>query len=568
MRRSTHRLTCLAASLVIALVVHAAAVGSAAAAATGAAVYIRLNQVGYMPTEEKVALALTTSNLAGQTFRVRAEGGSTELSGAIGRDRGRYGGYSHLYELDLTRLSKPGAYRVWIGNASSPAFSVNASVYANVIASTLAFYKVQRCGDTDPALHAVCHLKDGTAKDGPAAGLTIDAAGGWHDAGDYLKFLINSGFTTIVLLTAYQHDPAAFSDNDDTGVPDLLDEARVGVDWIYKLWDPKKKILYYQVGDESDHDRWRMPEDDADLPARPVWACKPGRGANVAGKAAASLALASAIWGDPSNGFYDSALASRWLSAAKQIYAYGRTRPRAQSSTSGFYDETSWRDDMALAAAELYRATRIRSYLNDARAYAQAARNAYSFDYAELHPLAHYEIAQVDASYVTNATTFLRADLEAMLESAEGNPFHAAVDEFYWGSATAMTASALEALWYEELSGDRTYHAMAAVQLDYVLGANPWGVCWVNGAGTTWPRTPHHQIADLTGEQLTGFWDEGAINKADWEALDITLDARDEYSVFQSSDALYHDDVEDYGTNEPTINANAVGLALVARFGR
>ncbi len=532
-----------------------------------AASYIRVNQAGYLPADRKVGLLLTNANSGNQTFRVVAEsGGATAFSGRVGSDRGPYGTFAHVYELNFSSLNRSGTYRVRLGSSASPGFTIAASSYGGLVGISLEFFRVQRCGDTRPSLHGICHLKDGKAKDGPVAGTAVDASGGWHDAGDYLKFLINSGFSTVMLLAAYQHDPLAFDDEDENDLPDVLDEARIGVEWIFRLWDPRRKILYYQVGDESDHDDWRMPEEDNDLPPRPVWACKPGKGANVAGKAAAALAMAASIWGDSSSVFYDADLAARYAKAAKEIYAFGKSRPGAQSSTSGFYTESTWRDDMALAGAELYRATGKASYLNEARAYATAAGNAYYFGYDDVHGLAQYEIARLDPSYVAKAKALLGEDLEAFQEWADQNPFRSAVDAYRWGSATEMTGAALEALWYEEISGDTKYHAMALDQRDYILGANPWGVCFVAAVGTTYPLAPHHQVADLTDSLLNGFWDEGPVNRMDWNDLGISLNDPDEYAGFQSGEALYHDDVADYATNEPTINANAEGIALIARM--
>ncbi len=528
---------------------------------------LRVNQIGYLPAERKVALALTNANLAGQTFQVlTSKERKLVYNGRVGNDRGAYGDFLHVYEMDFSQLAQNGSYVVRVGNFVSPAFNVGTEPYADLLASSLRFFRVQRCGDTEPSLHGICHLKDGRVKDGPATGAVIDVAGGWHDAGDYLKFLINSGFTTMVLLAAYEQNPVAFVDGDKNRVPDILDEARIGVDWVNKLWDPHHGTLYYQVGDESDHDRWRMPEQDANLPPRPVWACQKGRGANVAGKASAVLALASVLWGNPSSHFYDPALATKYLIAAKQIYAYGKGRPAAQSSTSGFYEETTWKDDMALAAAELYRATKNKIYLNQARANAASTGDAHLLGYSDVYPLARYEIARLDPTYVQKAVSLFVTDLKAMKKYGDAERFHAAVEWFYWGSATDMTAAALEALWYEKLTGDRTYRAMATDQRDFVLGTNPWGVCFVNSAGTTWPRTPHHQVADLTRSQLIGFWDEGPMRKAEWDEIGIALHGSDPYAAFQASEALYHDDVEDYATNEPTINANAEGLALVSGF--
>src|SRR6266699_6995 len=113
---------------------------------------------------------------------------------------------------------------------------------------------------------------------------------------------------------------------------------------------------------------------------------------------------------------------------------------------------------MALGAAELYRATGNPAYLADARMYAAALGSSASFYWGNVSMLAQYEIARLDASYRPSATRFME----------------------------------------EDLTGNSSYRAIALAQRDYLLGANPWGVCFVNSVGTTWPHNPHHRVANLT----------------------------------------------------------------------
>jgi hypothetical protein len=129
-----------------------------------------------------------------------------------------------------------------------------------------------------------------------------------------------------------------------------------------------------------------------------------------------------------------------------------------------------------------------------------------------------------------------------------------------------MAGVALQAFWYRDLTGDGRYLPLGQAQWDYLLGANPWGVCFVNGAGTTWPRFPHHQIADLARIELTGFWNEGPVPLSVFQGQKIALSRPDAYTVFQSDGAVYHDDKEDYVTNEPTLDANATGISLTAWY--
>ncbi|MEP7356916.1 MAG: glycoside hydrolase family 9 protein [Anaerolineales bacterium] len=537
-----------------------------------AEIYLRVNQAGYLPNDSKLALALTNQALDGQPFQVRAEADDQAVfNGTLGGDRGAYGAFAHLYELDFSGLAQAGAYWLSVGAAASPCFVVSAGAYAGVIPASLLFFQAQRCGDIGPRLHAVCHREDGVIAAGPNAGQHLDVTGGWHDAGDYLKFLVTTGYATDLLLTAYQRHPAAFADDDGNGLPDVLDEARIGLTWMRQMWDPANGLLYFQVGDVSDHDGWRLPEeDDASRPPRTIWPTDPGLGANLAGKAAAAFALAAALWNDPASGIYDADLAEGFLQNARGLYDYGRARPGAQAGhappSDGFYLEVTWQDDMALAAAELYRATGEAGYLADARAYAaDGAGEPHGFDWSELGALARYEIAQVDPNYAPTATAQLAVDLAAYQASAAADRFSYAAP-YVWGSAESSAGAALTALLYTDLSGDDRYRWLALAQRDYIFGRNPWGVSFVNSIGANWPHHPHHQVADLNGVELVGFWDEGPVDPSVFAGQNITLSGPDRYAAFQSDQAIYHDDVADYVSNEPTISANAAGIALMAWF--
>jgi hypothetical protein len=537
-----------------------------ALAAPPEAVHLRVNQVGYRPRDTKIALALTDRDLSGQNFEVRTSWGKGRVfTGKVGADRGRYGRFAHVYDLDFSPLATKGRYVVRIGAAQSPVFPVTEDAHAQLLAKSLLFFRVQRCGAGPARGHAACHSEDGVARGGPADGTHVRADGGWHDAGDYIKFLITTGYATHLMLATYLRHPEAFADDDANRIPDVLEEARVGLEWMLNLWDAPKGVLYYQVSDASDHGTWRMPEQDK--VARPVWACEPGRGANVAGKATASLALAAVIWNDPGQPFFDTELARRYLEAARGIYSYGKQWPLAQpSNPAEFYNERSFEDNLALAAAALFRATGDAVYLQEARAFARAAGDAGALSWSDSHALAHYEIARVDPSYVPEARRHLETSLEAARGYAAADPFRVGLQRLHWGSAPDMAGVALQAFWYGDLTGDGRYLALGQAQWDYLLGANPWGVCFVSGAGTTWPRFPHHQIADLARIELTGFWDEGPASLSQFAGQKITLSRPDAYAAFQSEGAVYHDDKEDYVTNEPTLDANATGISLAAWY--
>jgi hypothetical protein len=200
----------------------------------------------------------------------------------------------YFWRFDFSKLDQPGTYRVAADygdiRGESFAFVVDrGAVLKQTATAAVDFFFVQRCGCDVPGWHGPCHLEDGKAHGGPADGSAVRATGGWHDAGDYIKFVVTAGYATHLMLATYTRHPGIFPDENGNGAPDILDEARIGLDWLLELWDAKNRVLYYQAADESDHETWRVPERDKG--PRPVWACEEGRGANVAGKAAASLAL-------------------------------------------------------------------------------------------------------------------------------------------------------------------------------------------------------------------------------------------------------------------------------------
>jgi hypothetical protein len=527
--------------------------------------YLRFNQAGYLPGDSKVALALSSQNLAGQTFSLRDSQDQVLFSAPLGLDRGVYGPFAHLYELDFSAYRQPGLVTLALGASRSAPFIIGGQAYQDLIPATLTFFRFQRCGDTQPAGHAVCHANDGVIANGPQKGKSRNTSGGWHDAGDYLKFTQTSGYAVNLMLSAYLRRPDVFAPAQPGQTPQVLQEARVGLDWLYKLWDPQRKILYYQVGNANDHNEWRLPEADNNGPRRKIYAVGPGRGANVAGKMAAAFAQAAVIWGNPQAPYADPALAARYLKAARQLYSFGKTHTRAQASNpSDFYTETTWRDDLALAGAELYRATGEAKYLREAKKLAVKAGPGGGVYWGDLHALAHYEIARLDPAYRPTALKMLAGPVAQAQTASLAQPFNAGVEKFYWGSLEGMAGLALQAAWYQDLSGAQTYQPFITAQRDYIFGRNPWGVSFVNSLGSNWPKNPHHQVADINQLNLTGFWDEGPMTLQEWQEQEIELRGPDAYALFQTAEAVYHDDTADYATNEPTITMNAAGLALSA----
>lgn len=567
--------------------------------ANASGIFIRVNQVGYSPDASKIATVLSSTNLSGVRYDVFDSNNTSVLSGTISTaSKGSWGdaggaNCAYSYDLDFSSLNTVGSdYYIKINAYASPTFAISNSVYSSLADLSMQFFKVQRCGDTNPQDHGVCHTSGTNSSiDGKPDGAsgTKDFTGGWHDASDYIKFMSTIGHVTDVMLTTYIHHPEAFpAPASSSGA---LTEAKVGLDFIQKMWDNTNQILYMEVADGLDHDvenddldsrskTW--PQDDNTIygAARPVHPCPAGTGANLAGKAAAALALGAKIWGDPSGPCYNAELAGSYLTAAQQIYTWGKTRTGIAGDADEFYVDTDYKDDMAWAAAELYRATGTAAYLTEAKSFCDSAGEWYnksntSLNWSRAYHWANYEVASLDPNYKNTAASRMNNHLNLKKNYAD-EQFWNTSSEPKWGTYEAMSNNAIEALMYQELTGNTTYAVLAQQQIDFMLGRNPWGVSMLNGAGTTWFKNPRHRVTTLNrvnnpNYQLRGAWSEGFETSAQYaiDQLDPLLEGQEDPNIVQFNDnrMIWHDNRRDYATNEVTISGNAAGMAMVAFVG-
>ncbi len=374
---------------------------SSLAKAQDAHIYLRVNQIGYFPGDAKIAVAFSESKKPVSFELVDAKDGRSVWGPVhVKKNSGAYGRYHYYHLLDFSSFRESGTYQIRIlktGEESLP-FRIGSHVYQGLANKMLIFMRQQRCG-YNPFLDQVCHHKDGRTAYGPMPdGTYIDVSGGWHDAGDFLKYLMTSSNTVGRLLFCYQENPAKFPDSVDAlghprpnGIPDVLDEAKWGLDWMLKM-HPAPDELFHQVADDRDHLGvvWKLPSKDS---ANYGWGPgsyrvvyyatgKPqGLGkykntstgiANLAGRYAAVMAMAARIW---EQDLSDTVTAHRFLKAARQVYKMGLAQPGNQEGTpylSPFrYHESTWADDMEWGATELYKVTGTKSYLDQAIKYAR-----------------------------------------------------------------------------------------------------------------------------------------------------------------------------------------------------
>lgn len=574
--------------------------GWLAALSTPAAEFIRANQLGYAASEPKIALAFSDAALPADftvidagTRRAAFQGVATPLPSVA------WGRWSNHVELDFSRLEQPGAYALRFGGAESPPFEINRAPLAKLPDQLLEFMRQQRCG-YNPWLDAVCHPFDGRTAYGPLTnGTHLDARGGWHDAADLLKYLITSGNATAQLLLAWElADPgqrAHFADACNAlgqagpnGIPDVLDEARWGLDWMLRL-HPAPDQLYHQVADDRDHTGRRLPQNEiADYGwgpggARVVYFAdgKPqglekykseSTGvANLAGRYAAAMALAWQVWRqDPVH----RPFAERCLQAGREVYDLGLAKEGYQQGNSVKapyrYEESTWTDDMEWGAAELYRATREKRYLRDAARYARLAaaegwmglETAPHYYYYPFMNAGHFRLYDLaDRSLRKELAGYYREGLEKCARAGARNPYRIGVP-FIWCSNNLTVALATQCWMYERMTGDTSFREFAAKQRDWLLGRNPWGYTMFTGIGARHPQDPHLMTMQLTGRPVRGGLVDGPVYERIFKSLKgVGIREPDPLAEFQGP-AVYHDDVRDYSSNEPTMDGTASAILL------
>lgn len=576
-------------------------------AAPRAPAAIRVNQLGYLPDHPKVAVLCATSSTRVREFRVVQVPddslGATAADSAIASAptvlgplpasaAGAFGPCAVTYRLDFSALRNEGIYRLTAGGLVSPALRISAHAYAGA-ADALLFYLRQQRSLFNPLFRDSVHQHTDAilVDDAYQGGSFIPVAGGWADAADYLQYVTTSANATFLLLQAYRDHPHAFGDAFQAnglpganGVPDVLDEARWGLEWLIRM-HPREDLLLNQIGDDRDHAFLDLPTTDSSDYGwgrggyRPVYPCT-GRPqglftfknrstgfASTAGKYTSAMALGAQLLADRDPAF--AALLGREASA---IYRLGLAHPgvcqTAPARAPYFYEEENWADDMELGAAELYALTGATPYLR--RAIDFAAREPVSpwmgrdtarhYEFYPWHNNGHYEIwRRGDASQRALMALDYQRGLEAVVNRAQ-NGFRVGIP-FIWCSNDLMASFATQALLYREMSGDTTFLTYENAALDWLFGTNPWGVSMVIGLPATGrtPRDPHSVVARQLGvaTQHGGLVDGPVYRSIYKNLMYIQLLDGDEFAPWNTGFIVYHDDFGDYSTNEPIMDGTA-----------
>ena len=547
---------------------------------------IKVDQVGYLPARAKVAI-VTDPGATGSFSVRRSADGSEVLTGRLGPPRADADTGDTVRAADFSVLDQTGSFYLDVaGVGASHEFDVAPDVYAKVFYLAMRAFYGQRCGsavDLAPTYpgyrHPACHAPgtpnpDALMHVSSGAAGAVEATRGWHDAGDYGKYVVNSGITTGELLWTFEAFAGRVGsvrlDIPESGgaVPDLLSEVRWNLDWMLKMQDRDGGVWHKLTSERFGS--FVMPERDDGGPRYVIGTGSgPYKSSCATGDFAAVMAAAARIFRP-----FDPDFAAAALAAAERAWRWLSLHPSVVFKNccgvqTGEYGDANCADERLWAAAELFRTTGAAEYNAYFTANHASARpgliggGAPSWqDVGTLALLTYYFSAPPATDEAVRAE--IRADTlaaaDAIVARTAANPYHVSLrsTDYVWGSnGVAANYGVLLDLAYA-IQPSPAYLDAAADNLHYLLGRNSFGLSWVTQTGRRPFHNPHHRPsgADANAEPWPGLL-SGGPNRYGGDpvidAMPATPPAR-----------RYKDDQGSYASNEVAINWNAPLVFLLA----
>ena len=566
----------------VAAVLFAAALAPQAAtqaARPDATTDIKLSQAGYPTAGAKVAFVVA-SGTTPERFAVRdAKSGAVAFEGTLGAPAADADSGDRVQAADFSGLTNPGTYVLEVpGVGRSFEFPVGDDVLARPLYLAMRAFYGQRCGtavDLGPQFpgyrYPACHLEGAWHASSGKTG-SRESVKGWHDAGDYGRYVVNSGITTGTLLWAFE----LFGDSlgelkldipeSENAVPDVLDEVRWNLDWTLSMQDADGGVFQKQTSERFAG--FVMPQDDHSVSVVIGTGAAPYKSTCATADFAAVAAIAGRVYRP-----YDAAYAARALSAARSAWAWAQAHPdvlfhNPPGVNTGAYGDRSCADELLWAAAELWRTAGdegAHRYFLDHQA---ALRGAIKADdppsWPSVAPLALWSYAlapkgEAAVQAAIRAESLGAADAIVARSAANGYRVSLTPHDYVWGSNGVVANYGLQLLVANAMKPEPRYVAAALDDLYYLLGRNTFSLSWVTQVGRNPFRHPHHRPsgADANPEPWPGLLAGGPNGRKQDPAMQKLPDGLPPAK-------MYVDDQASYATNEIAINWNAPLVFLLA----
>ncbi|MFE7173201.1 glycoside hydrolase family 9 protein [Streptomyces sp. NPDC057616] len=557
---------------------------------------VRVNQVAYLPSGPKNA-TLVTDATAKLPWQLKNAGGTTVAHGwTVPRGVDVSSGQNvHSIDFGAYRKAGKGFTLVADGETSRP-FDIGTSAYEQLRLDSVKYYYTQRSGiairdDLRPGYGRAAGHVDVAPNQGDSnvpcqpgvCDYRLDVTGGWYDAGDHGKYVVNGGIATWELLSTYERERLARTGESDklrdgtlalpesgNKVPDILDEARWELEFLLKMQVPDGQPLAGMAHHKIHDEQWTglplLPSEDPQK--RELHPPSTQATLNLAATAAQAARLYRP---------YDRAFAARALTAARKAWSAALAHPAMYASAGdgtggGTYDDTNATDEFYWAAAELYLTTGEKQFADYVTASPVNTADIFGplgFDWGRTAAAGRLDLATVPSrlsgrdkvrrSVVEGADHYLAA----LRSQPYGMPYAPANNVYDWGSSHQVLNNAVVLATAYDLTGSAKYRDGAVQSMDYILGRNALNISYVTGYGevnshnehSRWyaheldPNLPNPPHGTLAGGPNSSIQDPHAQSKL-------------QGCVGQF---CYIDDIQSWSTNETAINWNAA-LARMASF--
>ena len=547
---------------------------------------IKVNQIGYLTHESKIATIEPEAKT--KSFLIRDQEGKTVWRTKRATTKKSPFSSKIRQEIDFSSITKPGRYTLVAGRHQQ-SFIISNDPYTEALKASIKGYYYQRSGESlerkyageyaRPAAHLDSHVMVHPSAATPKrpAGAIISSPKGWYDAGDYNKYIVNSGFTLGLILQSYQLHQDRFNalnlqiPESDNKIPDTLDEMMYNLEWMLTMQDPTDGGVYHKLTTPN-FEGFVMPED-----------CKQQRyvvqkTTTAALDFAATMALAARIY-QRFPEFKDFCQQAR--EAAERAYAWavkhptvyydqdGNNKKFSPAIHTGGYGDNHTEDEFFWAATELYLTTSETSYLEQAKQFVPdefcipswgnvAGLGIFQWINQEL--LGTPDAGKLPMKEIKESLKKkCDEDIQELATSSFHSIFGNSAKDFHWGSnAESCLGRGIAQMYEYALTKDSKYRQAALSTLDYFFGRNATGYCYLTGFGTQRVMNIHHRIsaADNIKEPVPGLVAGGA-NKGQEDAEFVPA------YTSKIPDESYQDHVGSYASNEIAINWNAYLVSLL-----
>jgi len=539
---------------------------------------IKVDQAGYLSSSPKVALV----SAPGTSFAVkRANDGATVLQGKLSAPATDQDTGDTVQAANFSSLKTSGNYFLEIaGVGRSWPFAIGPDVYGRAFYLAMRGFYGQRCGtavDMGPEFatykHPACHLSgefhESSGKQGARPNI-----GGWHDAGDYGRYVVNSGISTGSVLWAYEMFPAKVAKvkldipESGNGTPDILNEARYNLEWMLKMQDDDGGAWHKQTS--THFSEFVMPQDDS-LPSEVIGTgSAPFKSTCATADLAAVAAIAARVYAP-----FDKKFAAQSLEAAKKAWHWAEQNPNVTFKnppgvSTGEYGDNNCSDERLWAAAELWRTTGDSSYnqyfLANYKSFTDLLRKPDAESWRQVAPMGLWTYALsrqkgADTKAVADIKQLTTAAAQQVVEETAKNPYHVSLltKDYVWGSNGVAANYGMQLLVANSFAPNPAFVNTALDNLHYLLGRNTFSLSWVTQLGANSYKHPHHRPsgADNNPEPWPGLLSGGPnAGKQDDVLKKLPADT--------PPAKVYADEQASYASNEIAINWQAMLVFVLA----